>query len=78
MKNVTITLKDASIKGQAVHNIASKLKNEGLKISSVQPYGVITGEADDDDIERFKQNEAFHVNDHPPTYQAPPFDSDIQ
>lgn len=78
MKNVTITLKDESIKGNDVHIVASKLTNEGLKVSSVQPYGVITGDAEEDAIERFKQNKELYVNDNPPIHQIPPSYSDLQ
>jgi len=78
MKNVTITLKDESLTGNEVRSIASKLNQEGLTISSVQPYGVITGQAEEDVIARLKQNKSLFVNDTPSIYRVPPPGSKIQ
>ncbi|WP_192822793.1 hypothetical protein [Rufibacter sp. LB8] len=75
-KNIVITITEDCL--DRLHIIASTLKQDGLQITNIFEYGVITGNVEDKSIEKLRSYDEILSLKEDQSIQISPPDSEIQ
>ena len=57
LKNIVITVEESQI--TQLLSLSQRLRNQGMKVGSVLPFGVITGQIEESHIEGLRQDSAI-------------------